>query len=158
MENSNPIAKSKPFPWECPKCFQRDVAPRNIDFSLQVNHEGRLHAIVVPGLRVPVCAACGERVFTSEADDVIEAAVRQQLHLLTRQQIQESIVKLGMRQNELASRLGVAEETVCRWIDGSMVQTRAMDNLLRAFFALPQLRAALTGPNQAPDFGASVLS
>ncbi|HEX7448285.1 MAG TPA: hypothetical protein VF306_12105 [Pirellulales bacterium] len=117
-----------------------------------------MHAIVVPGLRVPVCAACGERVFTSEADDVIEAAVRQQLHLLTRQQIQESIVKLGMRQNELATRLGVAEETVCRWIDGSMVQTRAMDNLLRAFFALPQLRAALTGPNQAPDFGASVLS
>lgn len=123
-----------------------------------MKYEGRLHAIDVPGLTVPVCASCGERVFTNDADDQIDAAVRKQLHLLTGEQVQESIRRLGMRQNEFAACLDVAEETVSRWINGSMLQTRAMDSLLRAYFALPQLRAALTGPNQAPDFGASVLN
>lgn len=158
MASSSSETKFKPFPWECPKCLMREVALRKIDFSLPVKYEGRLHAVDVPALGVPVCAACGERVFTSETDDQIDTAVRKQLHLLTREQIEESIRKLGMRQNEFAACLGIAEETVSRWINGSMLQTRAMDNLLRAYFALPQLRAALKGPNQAPDFGVSVLT
>lgn len=80
------------------------------------------------------------------------------MRLLTPEQIETAIQQLGLRQKELAARLGVAEETISRWINGSMLQTRAMDNLLRAYFALPQLRAALTGPSQDPEFDTSVFT
>ena len=150
--------KEKAFPWQCPKCLKRTVVPDRTDFSIEVRYEGRLHTIPLKGLAVAVCSSCNERVFTSEADEAIRTAMREQLHLLTPEQIQAAIRKLGLKQKELAARLGVADETVSRWISGSMLQTRAMDNLLRAYFALPQVRAALTGASQDPDFGTSVLT
>lgn len=150
--------KEKPFPWQCPKCLKRSVLPDKIDFSIEVRYEGRLHTISLKELRVPVCSSCSERVFTSEEDDAVRIAVRQQLHVLTPEQIEAAIEKLGLRQRDLAARLGIAEETISHWLNGSMLQTRAMDNLLRAYFALPQLRAALTGSGQDPSFGASVLT
>lgn len=146
------------FPWQCPKCLKRTVVPDKIDFSIDVRYEGRLNKISLLGLAVPVCSFCQERVFTSEADDAIRVATREQLHLLTPEQIETAIQKLGLKQKDLAARLGVAEETISRWINGSMLQSRAMDNLLRAYFALPQLRAALTGSSQDPEFGACVLT
>ncbi len=32
---------------------------------------------------------------------------------------------------ELAERLGVAPETISRWVNGALIQSRAMDNFLR---------------------------
>lgn len=153
---ANVFAKSTPFPWQCPKCLKHEVRPAKVDFSLEVRYDGRLHALTLKALTVPVCSSCGERVFTSEIDDRINEAMRDQLRLLSPEQIQSAICKLGMKQTDLAAHLGVTEETVSRWIDGSLLQTRAMDNLLRAYFALPQLRAALTGSGQDPEFGATV--
>lgn len=152
------ILRHEPFPWQCPKCAKRTVQPEKIDLSMDVRYEGHLHAITLSGLEVPVCSSCHERVFTSETDDAIRIGMRQRLRLLTPEQIQAAIQKLGLKQKDLAARLGVAEETISRWITGSMLQTRAMDNLLRAYFALPQLRAALTGADQDPSFGVSVLT
>jgi putative zinc finger/helix-turn-helix YgiT family protein len=129
-----------------------------IDFSIEVRYEGRLHTISLQGLAAAVCSSCNERVFTSDADDAIATATREQLHLLTPEQMQGAIQELGLKQKDLAARLGVAEETISRWLNGSMLQTRAMDNLLRAYFALPQLRAALIGSGQDPNFGTSVLT
>ena len=73
-------------------------------------------------------------------------------------QIKEGRKALGLLQQELAERLGVAEATISRWETGTLIQSRAMDNLLRAYFALPQLRAALRGAEQDPAFGTEVLS
>lgn len=136
--------------------MKRTVAPRKIDLSIDVRYDGGLHTIRLKRLPVPVCSACQERVFTSEADDAVRIAMREQLRLLRPEQIQAAIRQLGLTQKELAARLGVAEETISRWTTGSILQTRAMDNLLRAYFALPQVRAALIGPSQDPSFGASV--
>ncbi|HEX7379900.1 MAG TPA: type II TA system antitoxin MqsA family protein [Pirellulales bacterium] len=153
-----PHKKEKPFPWRCPKCLKRTVVPDMIDFSIEVRYEGRLHEIALHGLAAAVCSSCQERVFTSETDDAIRVATRAQLRLLTPEQIETAIRELGLKQKDLAARLGVAEETISRWANGSLLQTRAMDNLLRAYFALPQLRAALTGSSQDPEFGAAVLT
>lgn len=150
--------KEKPFPWQCPKCLRRTVVADKIDCSIEVRYEGRLHTIVLKGLAAAVCSSCDERVFTSDADEAISAATREQLHLLTTDQMQRAIQNLGLKQKDLAARLGVAEETISRWLNGSMLQTRAMDNLLRAYFALPQLRAALTGTDQDPNFGTVLTS
>ena len=34
-------------------------------------------------------------------------------------------------------------ETICRWESGGLIQSRAMDNLLRVYFSLPQVRKFL---------------
>jgi transcriptional regulator with XRE-family HTH domain len=56
----------------------------------------------------------------------------------------------------LAERLGVAEETISRWETGALIQSRAMDNLLRVYFANADVRAALVGGEQDPSLGATV--
>ncbi len=63
--------------------------------------------------------------------------------MLTPAQIRRGIEKLGLQQQELAERLGVAAETISRWVNGAQIQQRAFDRFLRAFYALPELRQAL---------------
>ena len=124
-------------------------------YEAEVRHDGRLHAFTIPNLELPVCQACGERVFTNEADDQIDAALLAHLNLLTPEQIRDGIKRVGMSQREAAKRLGIAEATLSRWLNEVQIQSRAMDNLLRAFFAFPQLRDALCGESQDRELGLS---
>ena len=63
-----------------------------------------------------------------------------------------------MTQKEAAERLGIAEATLSRWLNETQIQSRAMDNLLRIFFAFPQVRLALSGDGQDPRLGATDVS
>ncbi len=146
-------AKQRPFPWRCAECGSDDVVPAATDYTGQVNYEGRLHTVDVPSLEIPTCRRCGERVFTNRVEEQINAALRAQLHLLTPEQIAAAIHALGMEPDEVAQRLGIREETLSAWISGTVIQSRAMDNLLRAYFASSEVRAALSGPQQDPEFG-----
>jgi putative zinc finger/helix-turn-helix YgiT family protein len=150
--------RDKPFPWRCLQCLKRDVFPATIPYTAEVNHDGRLYQVELAALVIPRCRACGELVFSGQVDEQITAALRAQLRLLTPAQIREGRTTLGLMQRELAERLGVAEATISRWETGTLIQSRAMDNLLRAYFALPELRAALRGPEQDPQFGTVVTS
>jgi transcriptional regulator with XRE-family HTH domain len=60
-----------------------------------------------------------------------------------------------MSQKQFARCLGVAEATLSRWLSETQIQSRAMDNLLRAFLAFPQVRAFLGGEIQDPQLGFS---
>jgi hypothetical protein len=46
--------------------------------------------------------------------------------------------------------------TASRWVSGALIQSRAMDNLLRLFFALPEVRNVLQGENQDAGLGTEV--
>ena len=72
---------------------------------------------------------------------------------MTPPQITAAIHALGMERDEVARRLGIREDTLSAWISGTVIQSRAMDNLLRAYFASSEVRAALLGPQQDPQFG-----
>ena len=63
-----------------------------------------------------------------------------------------------MTQKKAAERLGIAEATLSRWLNETQIQSRAMDNLLRVFFAFPQVRSALSGEGQDPQLGATDVS
>ena len=145
----------RPFPWRCRHCGKQEVVMATTEYEAEVRHDGRLHAFTVPNLKLPVCQACGERLFTDEADDQIDAALLAHLNLLTPDQIRDCIKRVGMSQREAAKRLGIAEATLSRWLNEVQIQSRAMDNLLRAFFAFPQLRAALCGETQDRQLGLS---
>jgi len=127
-----------------------------IAYRAKASHDGRFYELDIPDLRVPKCSVCGELVFNNHADEQISRALRSHLRLLAPGEIQEARHKLGLVPRDLAERLGVAEEDVCSWETGLFLQSRAVDNLLRFYFALPDVRAALTGMNQNPGLGLKV--
>ncbi len=145
--------RDKPFPWRCLNCLQEEVRPQTIRYTAEVKHDGRLYQIEVPELTIPKCGACGKLVFTTSADAQVLHALRLHLKLLTPQQIKEGHKALGLRSKDLAERLGVAAATISRWERGGLIQSRAMDNFLRAYFAVPEVRAVLRGPEQDPELG-----
>jgi DNA-binding transcriptional regulator YiaG len=126
-----------------------------ISYDAEVRHDGRLYTFTVPDLEIPVCQACGNKVFTEKVDDQISAALRSNLHLLAPEEIHAALVRVNMTQKEAAERLGIAEATLSRWLNKLQIQSRAMDNLLRVFFAFPQVRTALIRGGQEPQLGAS---
>jgi putative zinc finger/helix-turn-helix YgiT family protein len=144
MKKSNSHnVKSRPFPWRCPACLKGEVYPATIPYTIDVKHDGTLHSIHLPALEVPKCRACGELLFGIRADDQISEALRAQLKLLGPAQIRAARKALGLKQKELAELLGTAKATICRWETGGMIQSRAMDNLLRLFFESEEVRRLL---------------
>jgi transcriptional regulator with XRE-family HTH domain len=75
------------------------------------------------------------------------------LHLLTPEEMRAALERVGITQKEAADRLGIAEATLSRWLSETQIQSRAMDNLLRVFFAFPQVRTALNRDSQDPQLG-----
>ncbi len=143
----------RPFPWRCRHCGQQEVILTTLAYRAEVRHDGRLHSFVIPELTLPICQACGEKVFTEDVDCQVNEALRLHLKLLTPTQIHEGVKRAGMSQKEFANCLGIAEATLSRWLNKTQIQSRAMDNLLRIFMAFPQLRTVLCGENQDPQLG-----
>jgi putative zinc finger/helix-turn-helix YgiT family protein len=152
-ETKRPFAAQRPFPWRCPHCGKSHVVMTTISYDAEVRHDGRVHTFTVPHLNIPVCQACSAKVFTEKVDDQINAALRSHLHLLTPDEMRAALERVNMSQKEAAERLGIAEATLSRWLTETQIQSRAMDNLLRVFFAFPQVRTALNGPEQDPQLG-----
>lgn len=148
----------RPFPWQCAQCGANKVVMAEVAYDAKVRHDGRLHEFTVEHMRIPVCEACGERVFTEEVDRQISDALRTHLKLLTPGQMADGIKRLGMTQREAAQCVGIAEETLSRWLNETQIQSRSMDNLLRVFFAFPEVRSALCAEGQDPTLGISAFT
>jgi putative zinc finger/helix-turn-helix YgiT family protein len=129
-----------------------------ISYTANVKHDGVLHVIAIPALEVPKCHSCGELIFDDHVDDQINAALRSYLNILTPLQIRTARETLELKPSELAEKLGVAEVTISRWETGALIQSRAMDNLMRVYFAVPQVREVLNGKAQDPGLGIEVVS
>jgi DNA-binding transcriptional regulator YiaG len=114
-----------------------------MDYTAKVKHDGVVHELHLPSIEIPRCQTCGETYITTAVDEQVNDALRSQLHLLTPAQLRKAIERLDIKQQILAERLGVAVETISRWVNGTLIQSRAMDNLLRLFFVLPQVPEAL---------------
>ncbi len=148
-----PIARDRAFPWRCPRCLQKTVTPVKMPYRAKAAHDGQTYEVDIADLSIPKCSACGELVFDNGADEQIAAALRQRLQLLAPEQIREARERLGLTSQELAERLGVAEDIVRAWQEGTRIQPRSADNLMRVYFALPEVRAVLTGAGQDPALG-----
>lgn len=141
--SQSPHAHDKPFPWLCPECGKKQVRPATVQHTSQIKHDGRLYTVEVPSLQVPKCGNCGELVFDNTADEQIAQALRQQLGILSGSEIRKNRETLGLSQRALAEHLGVAVETISRWENCVLTQTRAMDRYLRVYFGVPAARIAL---------------
>ncbi len=140
-----PRVAQRPFPWQCRHCGEREVTLAKTNYAAEVRHDGRLYSFTIADLELPVCQACDEKVFTEKVDAQFNDALRTHLNLLTPAQIRDAIKRVGMSQKEVAGRLGIAAETLSRWLNETQIQSRAMDNFLRVFFGFPEVRASLCG-------------
>ena len=154
--SASPDFQGKPFPWRCPECGKKEVRPVTVPHTSQIKHDGRLYTVEVPKLRAPRCGACGELVFDNDADEQIAQALRDHLGVLSGDQIRKNRETLGLSQRILAEHLGVAVETISRWENGALTQTRAMDRYLRVYFGVPAALAALVGQAGTADLGVRV--
>jgi putative zinc finger/helix-turn-helix YgiT family protein len=127
-------------------------------YAIDVKHDGQLYHLEIPELQIPKCRACGELVFSNHVDDQVLQALRAHVRLLTPEQIRGGREALGLKSKELAEKLGVAAETISRWERGGLIQSRAMDNLLRAYFAVPEVRKVLQGAQQDPALGTTLVA
>jgi putative zinc finger/helix-turn-helix YgiT family protein len=152
-ESKRPVGAERPFPWRCRHCGKNEVVMTTTCYDAEIRHDGRLYTFTISHLDIPVCQACGEKVFTEKVDAEINAALRSHLHLLTPAEMRAALERLSMTQKEAADRLGIAEATLSRWLNETQIQSRAMDNLLRVFFAFPEVRAVLKGTAQDPKLG-----
>jgi putative zinc finger/helix-turn-helix YgiT family protein len=141
----------RPFPWRCVECRAKEVFAQATDYTSTVKHDGRAYTVRVSDLEIPTCRRCGAQVFAVGTDDRIIAALRSQARLLTPEDIYKGRDRLEMTQQELAEHLGVAKETISRWETGAMIQSRAMDNLLRLFFGSEEVRQLLRHRFESED-------
>ena len=146
----------KPFPRFCDLCRKNSVWPVTTAYRTEVQYEGRRYNVDTPHLIVPRCEQCGSFYFDNVAEEQVNTALCDQLHLLMPEQIRANRIALGLAGDELANRLGVSPEELNEWEEGLVFQPRAIDNLLRAFFALPTVRAELRESEQNPSFGTVV--
>jgi DNA-binding transcriptional regulator YiaG len=152
-ESKRPVGADRPFPWRCRHCGKKEVVMTTTCYDAEVRHDGRLYTFAIPDLDMPVCQACGEKVFTEKVDGQINSALRSHLQLLTPADMRSALARVSMTQKQAADRLGIAEATLSRWLNETQIQSRAMDNLLRVFFAFPQVRSVLNGEAQDPELG-----
>lgn len=117
--------------------------PTRIDYPARINYDGRIVSFLAKDISIPICQNCGDKRFTLDVDDQINAALCAHLGLLTPEQIRAEIERLGLSQKQVAERLGIAEATLSRWVSKQVIQSRAMDNYLRVFFQFPEVRTAL---------------
>lgn len=141
--SSRPTAKAKPYPRWCSDCGKIEVMATTIPYDAKVKHDGKLHKFHIPKLHVDRCQSCGEETFTNTTCDQISAHLRSAVGLLQPKDIRQQLRELGISQREFAKQLRIAPETVSRWMTGVAIQNRALDTLMRIYFAFSEVRKAL---------------
>lgn len=150
-----PRISERQFPWRCAECGDKAVRLTRTEYGASVRHDGRLYSFTVPELEIPICSSCGAKVFTEEVDQQIATAFRAHARLLLPEQIRDAIRRVGAHQKTISKHLGLAEETLSRWLTESQIQSRSMDTLLRIYFAFPEVRHVLAAQVGRADLGLS---
>lgn len=147
------MPRSRSFPEICGHCGRRGLNPARVNHTAVAKHDGTEYTIAVPDLAVEQCSSCGSVFFGNEADEQISRALRDQLHLLQPEQIKDCRDWLDLTQERIAAEIGAAAESLSRWENGRILQSRGTDRFLRAYFALPELRCFLRSLDSEPSLG-----
>lgn len=128
----------------CPKCGNRTRVPAQIDHRQRIRLDRTWYDVHIPALPVEKCSTCDAVYFGGEADSAIQHALREAAGLLQPTEIQHGMKALGIQtQRELAELLGVAPESLTRWMTGDVIQGRLANTLMSVFFACPEAREFL---------------
>lgn len=134
----------------CGKHFDRVIAPPHVE---RMKYDGRRYDVLVEGMPRWRCEACDVTVTDDVSDTVVQDSLRRHIGLLTAEEIREARTALGLTQADLAGLLGCAAESVSRWENAAILQSRTYDRLLRLVFQLPTVRQLLGGMGQDCPIG-----
>jgi DNA-binding transcriptional regulator YiaG len=112
---------------------------------MEVKHDDKTYQIEIPKLLAPKCRNCGSISFDHYADDQISDALRAKIGLMSPEEIKARRLALELTPEELSQRIGYTDETIEKIESRCRVQSRALDNMLRLYFAFPNVREALNG-------------
>lgn len=109
----------------------------------------RVREIPIHGTRVPVdeeyfrCTECGEEEYSYDQATAAERRAaevfRERNGFLQPDEIAALRRRWGVTQTQLEDALGLGRKTVARWEAGRVLQTRALDNLLRVIDQFPSV-------------------
>ena len=150
--------ETRPYPWTCTRCRQREVYSDVVDYTTSIDHDGRPYTVRVPSLELPKCRNCGKLVLVDSANRLISEAFRREAGLLTPEEIRAGRIACGLDQQTFADLLGISVSTLSRWETGAQIQQRCLNRLMEAYFASLEVRqvyARLSGgengtPRAAP--------
>ncbi len=152
---------SKPVKQQrCHVCGQRSLRRVKRPYEYAVSHDGRAPVTIrIPDLEVVACENpdCHPQdpndtvLLDGDASWRITEETYRQLGLLTPTEIRAHRERLGLTQQELQELLGLGGNTLSRWENGRVYQSRALDRFLRVVFQSPQARQLLGLPGSTPD-------
>ncbi len=139
------VGRNRPFPWRCWKCKKTEVVQDTIEYSTDRSHDEITYHLEFPRLLVAKCRNCGDVTFDLFTSDQIEDALRAKVGLLMPEEVRSRRIALGLTPEELSRRIGHPEDTVGKIEERLLIQSRALDNMLRVYFAFSIVREALNG-------------
>lgn len=148
------MSQKPPKCYQCGKAFVRRVAPPH---HRKLRYEGAAHDVLVTDMPEWHCAACELSVTDEEGDEPLQAALRRHVGLLTPQQIKAGIKDLGITQDKFSEKIRCAPESISRWLNGAVLQSRVYDCLMRIYFQFPEVRGALDQFSPEVSFGETVV-
>src|SRR5206468_3107983 len=86
----------RPYPWKCRVCRERAVNPVVVDYTAELEHDGRVYPVTVNGLEILRCEKCGAQQLPDAAQGRVFDALRHQAGLLTPAQITAGREALGL--------------------------------------------------------------
>jgi putative zinc finger/helix-turn-helix YgiT family protein len=128
---------------KCATCREGTLTPTTLDYTAEMEHDGRAYTVTVNNLDLFVCDKCQARVLPDASYSRLEDELRRQAGLLMPAEIAERREQLGLSQQDFACLLGVAPATVSRWEAGAQIQPRVLNDFMQAFFDLPELQKYL---------------
>ena len=148
------MSEIQPACYQCGGAFARRVAPPH---HRKLRYEGAAHEVLVTDMPEWHCAACELSVTDEEGDEPLQAALRKHVGLLAPQQIKAGIKDLGITQEKFAEKIRCAPESISRWLNGAVLQSRVYDCLMRIYFQFPEVRGALDQFSPDASFGEKVV-
>lgn len=122
----------------CPLCGGGQLCEKVIEECF--NYKG--HSLIVSDYHVLECPACGEAVVDKDsarrAEKMLRDFGRKIDGLLTAADIKRIRRKLHLTQEQMATVLGGGLKGFARYENGQVIQSRAMDNLLRILDQFPE--------------------
>jgi putative zinc finger/helix-turn-helix YgiT family protein len=115
----------------CPICDKGTLVSRQGEFVTEVKCGTAKKELRVGNISWDECDACGEKIFDDVAMRQISDARYEAIGLLTPSELKEIRKKLGYTQEQVAAFLGIGNKTYCRWENGTSIQTKSMDTLIR---------------------------
>ncbi len=132
--------------WRCDVCGQKSLRRVRQLYEYEISHDGRPPVkIRIPDLEVIACTNPDCRpehphdtiLLDDAASWRITIETYRQLGLLTPDEIRAGRERLGLTQQELQDLLGLGGNSLSRWENGHVYQSRSMNTLLRLVFRFP---------------------